>query len=197
MLGLNIVAILVIYIFLKRRVDRAVRSNELLSQIELEIEKIVTELNRTTERNVTLIEDRIRNLTEILEQADKKIVLVNREMEKKNRSDIYSRPRVNREIQYNQDTLVESEPDRKTYTDADQEDGTAAVNADLPENPVKIKFEELAGKKENTSMGSSRQRVIDLFEKGENVHSIASKLNITLGEIELILSMNQRKPSER
>ena len=43
---------------------------------------MVVQLNQTTDRNVSLLEDRIRQLTELLAKADKKIGLLRREGEK-------------------------------------------------------------------------------------------------------------------
>jgi hypothetical protein len=47
-----------------------------------EVNRILVELNQTTHRNVTLLEDRISSLTELLGKADRKIALVRRESEK-------------------------------------------------------------------------------------------------------------------
>ena len=51
-----------------------------------EVDRLQVELNQTTNRNVTLIEDRLNALSEALGKADKKILLFRREAEKQEMS---------------------------------------------------------------------------------------------------------------
>ncbi len=81
----------VIYFLLKKKIARTLSAAAVLREVREEVNRILVELNQTTHRNVTLIEDRIAALSELLARADKKIALVRREEEKKELADkLYS-----------------------------------------------------------------------------------------------------------
>jgi hypothetical protein len=72
----------VVYFLLKRRIARSLAAATVLREVREEVNRILVELNQTTHRNVSLLEDRIAALAELLGKADKKIALVRREAEK-------------------------------------------------------------------------------------------------------------------
>ncbi len=168
-LGLNIVVLSVIYILLKRRIDRSFRSTELLSQIEIEIDRVITELNQTTERNISLVENKISSLNLLIAQADKRLLIYNRKEENQltNKPIVYTKPVVRQKVQ--------------NHDDKSKKNG--------PLSSVKNESSEVRK--------SSKERVLELYSGGIDVNTIASKLNITHGEIDLILSMNKRKTMMR
>lgn len=61
---------------------RTVRPERILEQIEAEIGSLLTDLNGTTERNIRLLEETIRRLRSELEQADKRIRILQGESER-------------------------------------------------------------------------------------------------------------------
>lgn len=79
-----------LYLILKRKIEKSVNPRAFIDEIRVEVDRIILELNNTTERNISLIEDKINQLTELLEKADKKIMLLSRESEKYNISKNYS-----------------------------------------------------------------------------------------------------------
>lgn len=72
----------VIYWILKKRISRVMDPSSVLREIRGEVDRIIVELNQTTDRNISLVEDRIRRVSEMLEQADRRIGLLRRESEK-------------------------------------------------------------------------------------------------------------------
>lgn len=89
---LDIGGLLLIYVLLRDRVRRAASRNAQISEIRDEVSRLLVELNRTTDRNIALIEDRIASLNGLLSSADKKIGLLRRETEKHDvGTQIYSR----------------------------------------------------------------------------------------------------------
>jgi len=170
--GIDIIVLCVIYILLTKRIDRSFKSTELLSQIEADIDQVVTELNRTTDRNISLIEDRIQQLNALLEKADKRMVLFQREREKDNRRDavVYTRPAP---LRVTQVSLFDETPGEPT---------TARELETKPQPPATA-----------TAVKTSQEKVLEMESQGIESPVIASRLGMTLGEIELILSMNQRR----
>jgi Family of unknown function (DUF6115) len=61
---------------------RTVRPDRILEQIETEIGSLLTDLNGTTERNIRLLEETIRRLKSELQQADKRIRILQGESER-------------------------------------------------------------------------------------------------------------------
>ncbi|MBN2532496.1 MAG: hypothetical protein JXB88_06365 [Spirochaetales bacterium] len=80
----------ILYLILKRKIEKSINPRALIDEIRVEVDRIIVELNNTTERNISLIEDRMNQLSGLLEKADKKILLLNREIEKYEVSKNYS-----------------------------------------------------------------------------------------------------------
>jgi hypothetical protein len=76
------VGYVVVYFVLKKKIARTLAAASVLREVREEVNRILVELNQTTHRNVTLLEDRISSLTELLARTDKKIALARRETEK-------------------------------------------------------------------------------------------------------------------
>lgn len=94
LLAVNFGGFVIIYLLLKKRIDRAFASTELLRQVESEIDAVITELNRTTERNITLLEEKIRHLGDLLGKADLRLTLMKKQLERESRTEpvVYTRP---------------------------------------------------------------------------------------------------------
>ncbi|UCF97667.1 MAG: hypothetical protein JSV89_21240 [Spirochaetaceae bacterium] len=72
----------IVYLLLKAKLNKSLDPKAVLESIREEVDRIIVELNSTTDRNITLLEDRVQNLSSLLEQADRKIVVLKREIEK-------------------------------------------------------------------------------------------------------------------
>jgi hypothetical protein len=80
--ALLIAGYFVVYLILKSRLKILVDPKTVLDSIRDEVDRIIAELNSTTDRNITLLEDKVQALSALLEQADKKISILRREIEK-------------------------------------------------------------------------------------------------------------------
>lgn len=141
-----------VYLILKARLGKALNAARLLGEVREEVNRILVELNQTTNRNITLIEDRIGRLNELLGRADKKIALLEREIEKQQlASKLYSQ------------------------LSAHRPEGGAQPAEPAPE--PKDRYEE----------------VVRLARSGLSPELIGRRLGITLGEVELIISLGQRR----
>lgn len=176
--GLTVPGLVLIYFLLRREIRRSFSSNELLRQVESEVESVITELNRTTERNITLIEDKIRHLSQLVKKADHRITLMQKEIDHEKdpgteresaslKPLVYTRP-------------VRSEPPKQV---------------DLPMEPspeVSPPATNLFTEKKLTR----REQVMVYHRQGLDRTIIASKLGITLGEVDLIVSLGERATGE-
>ena len=78
-LALTALALAGFYIIFKRKLSISENQKKVLENIEGEIKSLIIEMNKTTDRNIELIEDRIRNLKSLVEQADKRITVLKKE----------------------------------------------------------------------------------------------------------------------
>ena len=81
-LVVDVGGLLLVYTLLRDRVRRATSAAAQMAELREEVSRLVVELNQTTERNVALLEDRISGLSDLLAAADRKIALLQREIEK-------------------------------------------------------------------------------------------------------------------
>jgi hypothetical protein len=80
--ALLIAGFFVVYLILKRGLSKSLDPQTVLESIREEVDRIIVELNSTTDRNITLLEDKVQSLTTLIEKADKKIGILRREIEK-------------------------------------------------------------------------------------------------------------------
>ena len=80
--ALAIAGYFIVYLILKAKLNKSVDPKAILESIREEVDRIIVELNSTTDRNITLLEDKVQSLSTLLEQADKKIGILRREIEK-------------------------------------------------------------------------------------------------------------------
>lgn len=156
--ALIIAGYLVVYLLLKRRLARALNAARLLGEVREEVNHILVELNQTTNRNITLIEDRISRLNEALGRADKKIVLLEREVEKQ-------------------------ELAARLYSELASRRPIAGEEPPSPESPPEPNREGV----------DRNEEVVRLARSGLSPALIGRRLGITLGEVELIISLGRRE----
>ena len=179
-LGLNIIILCVMFLVLRKKIDDSFKSNELFNQIESEVDRVITELNQTTDRNINLIEDRIEKLNRLLEESGKIMLVFKKEQDKLSKSKagsaglgIYTKPmplKLHRVDENPQTENIQTET-RNRYSKPVQK-----------QSPPDL---------EQGKALSTKEKVLKLDYEGLGVSEIASQLKMSLGEIELILSLNR------
>jgi len=127
-------------------------------ELESEVNDLVLELNQTADRNINILEEKIKTLTGILHDADKRTKILGTVSEK-----------------------LKSET--VTYNKSGQ----------ITENPITPD----TGSNLNTLPQSQKQvveinkkdRIIELHNNGFTSPVIASRIGLTVGEVELIISL--------
>ena len=163
----------VVYFLLKKKIARSLSAAAVLREVHEEVNRILVELNQTTHRNVTLIEDRIAALSELLARADKKIALVRREEEKKELADkLYSE-------------LAARRREAPSPSAGAQEAGAGAPRpAEAGAAPA---ADAAAGRPDRM------EEAVRLAQAGLSPALISRRLGLTRGEVELILSLAERQ----
>lgn len=177
--GLCLVAVAVAAILLSRKIDARMRQDVALDEIKRQIGGIITELNQTTERNIALIEDRIGRLDEMTELAERRIGAL---------QGLLDRDRVTQHTysQLKPGNTAQGPPDAKTA------DSPPEVKEDS--EPIRLKLgasDEGAGPR-IALRGEFRDRVLGLHREGFSAEEIASRIGTTVGEVDLVISLDQR-----
>lgn len=162
---MNIIIILIIctiysfilYFILKSRIDSRVNNKKFLREVREEIASLVTQINETSDRNVTLLENRLERLNSLLAEADGKIAILKKDIKVCDK--LVIKPKVT--------TIVKEsvKPEVKE-----------SLDIDLVED--------------NKSL-STKERIILLHKQGISPTVIARKTESTIGEVELIITLNR------
>ena len=158
-IAVNLLLLFGVFIYVKRRIDAGLSGEKLINDLRDEVNHLIVELNSTTERDLVFIEERITKLQRLIQEADKKILLLSRESE---------RHRIGSEVY---DKLKRVVP--------------MAPKAQDPE-PEAESAEKVVEK-------TSAEMVVDLHRKGFDPKIIASRTGSNLGEVELIISLENQK----
>jgi hypothetical protein len=184
--AVNAAFLVFIFFFFKARIDRRLRSNETLQVVREEINELIVELNQTTNRNVEIIEERIESLKEITQRADKRIGLLTKEIGKKEKeAEVYTslKPKTGRfKAAGLEETGTDSAGSEAAGSDSartEDEPKAAPPARGRPESDVR---------KEGT-----REKVLALYKNGISPDIICKELDITLAEVELIISLNRNR----
>ena len=158
LLIINLVVLFAAFIRLKDRFSSA----RILGDIRSEIDRLILDLGRETDRDVAILEDRIRGLRELMDEADRRILLADREESKRKTLPEIPAPEVTPE-----QTPEQTEP-VIIYTKPRISRRESQIE---PEIPV-------------------RERAIQMARKDISPEIIAKTLGISQGEVDLILTMN-------
>lgn len=83
----NLVVLLVFFLYFRRRIDRALQTENILHDIRVEVDEMIVDLNQTTDRNVGLVEDQLARLAARIAEADRRIMVLKKESEKTRTTD--------------------------------------------------------------------------------------------------------------
>ena len=179
-LAISLIAIAVAVIVMHRMIDRRAGSAAVMDAIRREVGAILTEMNQTTERNIELIEDRVRKLQETIELADKRLGVLRGEAKRQEGAErVYSHlSRVSRLVPNPADESPAAGP------------APPALPADSPSIPDAVPAG--APVTEIEREPTMNERVLGLYRQGISVERIASRVGTAVSEIELIVSLGER-----
>jgi hypothetical protein len=162
-LSASAVSFAALYLLLARRIRMLVDPETILAQIRREVEELIVELNGTTERNITLMEQKLATINGALRRVEKRLAVLRREAA----------------------SLEESE---RVYAalrgPSDRPVGARAELAPEPISAQPIADGEGAGE-------GVRERVVSLHRAGISPESIARRVNLPRAKVELIVSLEQ------
>lgn len=203
-IAITIVLIVVAFVVLNRNINVRTSQQAALDEIKREVGAIITELNSTTERNVELIEDRISNLERLIEQADRRVGALRRDLaSRQGESVTYSHLRrpVDRSGAASAEPSSPPEigPTSPSSRENRREPGRSAGEPDTrpDDEEIELRFarERAHLRSEGPARGDEptvppRERVRRLYLQGVPLERIAAIVGKTVGEVELIVSLD-------
>lgn len=215
-LMLNVVLLLFLAIWLRRLVVRRLEPERILSDLNNEIGELVAELNQTGDHNVSVLEDRILQLRDLVADADRQIeelsALVQHVQAERNPSEpVYTVSFSGSAPARDGESAREVSPPSSdanpgggvpTFADGGGEGRSApggapggadaGITAGVPyrESP---RSASQAGPRDHSpppaEVLSPREQVRELHQQGLSSEIIAGKTGMAIGEVELIISL--------
>lgn len=181
MSAVNFLALLIMFFYFRRRVKRELHPDQILGEIREETGMLLAELNKTTDRNINLMEEKIAETRKVLDEADQRITLLKRDMDRHQRSQtVYSR--MLRPLP--QPLPLEGEPASPPPAEA-----VAAAAAPVESEASALEKEARGAEKKEEESPDFTRRVIDLYRKGFSSDLIARELHASISEVELIVTL--------
>jgi hypothetical protein len=156
---------LVMFLYLRGRIHQELNATSLLKDVQDEVDGMVRELNLSAERNIGLLEARIDELEGLLAQADQKVILLSRELERREKT-------------------------AETYSQLKRPVVAEPEAAEEPPEPV-VEWKPVPAP-EPVHPRTLKERVLALRDQDLDLGSIVTATGATRAEVELILSLNPR-----
>ena len=188
---LQIASFSILYVVFTRRIRIQLSKGQILEEIRDEVHGLIVEMNQTADRNVGLAEERIKRLQVLISESDKKIQLLSREIEKHQVGvDVYERLK---ESSRKRALTSESTSTGNIREEKISHDPVISPSISPSINNRESKGTEADEKTRETRVDEDADtlsdRVVRLARQGFGSRIIAQKLDSSLGEVELILSL--------
>jgi hypothetical protein len=169
---------IVLFLYFRWYIKRRSGATELLAEYREEVQRLISDIDFVTERNVLIVEDKVKILTELLEDTEKRIAVYVKELERSRTGEaLYTKLGQN---------LRNAAPDT-TPSPADAPERTAPSVSPEPQREGGAKKSSRQAKKPDIKI-----QIAELALQGYAPERIASKLKISVSEVELTLSFLRR-----
>lgn len=206
LVALEVLGLAGILLYVRFRLHRALELDGLLDSLRKEVRALTIELNETADRNISLVEDRILDLRSLLEESDRRLEVVQRELSRKDQeAEVYSRlgkPRPS-EPRPSEPRPAENRPAQPSLDRGQDEGSWVEVAATLPpaqasREPIRLDLSrrtpEIISLKESVIPPKTmREEALELYAKGFSADIIAARLAATVAEIDLLISLEEEK----
>lgn len=188
-LAIQVLVSVALIVWTRSRIRGALGSDEEIGRIRREIGSLIIELDASADRNITVLEDRLATLKEMVAETDKRIAILSQDRGKRQvETPVYDR-------------LGRTAPQRPRSEAASQTANRDGI--EIPEKPVDrpvgqpvvpsdipfIRFSE----KPLSIEEPFADKVLSLARKGFSSDIIAARLGGTITEVELVLSMERER----
>ena len=165
---------LVIYKILSSKIKKKIDNKTFLKEVHDEINSLVAQINETSDRNVLLIENRLERLSNLISISDITLSELKR---------------------FNSDSRENISENKKNTTNKINNSETGniqnSINIIKNERIEKVVDEGKFHVLNDNETLTKRERILLLHKQGISPSVIASQTKATIGEVELIISLNR------
>ena len=197
------------FFFFRRYIERKTAARELLADYRAEVYRLIAEIDAAADRDSLLVEERIKTLKSILEDTDRRISVYMRELQRSKageamyaslgrgiRAALDSRP-PQLESSALQESPVPLEPSASQNTPITQElpfpqEPPPALEPSVSSEPLASLPSNTAAAKRKPKKTKIKVQIAEMSAQGLSSAEIASKLNLSLAEVELALNLLKR-----
>jgi len=191
---------LIFFFYTKWYIKRKISVSELLAEYRTEVYRLNTEINAVTDRNLLLVEDRIKKLKEILDDTDKRIKVYVQELDRSRTGEaLYTS--LGKGIRAALKTAPENPPEN-----AKKPEYAPELSAQMPkltlvtrdiapvDSAVKPQVPAPYSAPKPPSKAQIRAQIDELIKENLSPADIAARLGISIAEVDLAMNlMNSRK----
>lgn len=169
---IQIIINLVLLVWVKYKIRNYLGSASETERVRREMAALVMELDASADRNISILEDRMAALKEMLGQADKRIAALDKELSnRKKEAAVY-------------DSLGRFSGARiPPASQPEPEKESAIPFIRFSEKPLPIEE-------------SFADKVLSLFKRGFSSDIIAARLDATMAEVDLVISLDRERQSK-
>ena len=173
---------LILWIFFYFKFKKSYSPKNVLENIATEVDKLLIEINNTTDRDLSLIESKIYTLREVIAQADKRVLLLEKEHEK-----IILEKETMAKINVIKEAKKQDNSSVNSYVkNAYKIDNNKPKNGEISLFPAEDFGSEI---KEEIKEKSLKEKVLELYFKGLDVYLIAENLDSSVAEVQTIINL--------
>ncbi|MGD9938413.1 MAG: hypothetical protein AB7T74_01300 [Clostridia bacterium] len=211
LIAIQILVSILLIVWVRLKVMRSLDDGDSISRVRREIGALIVELDGSADRNITLIEDRLRELKECIAEADKRIVMLSNDSVSVNKTVGKSFPPTYQSIVRAPQPLsepVSSSTGRSSFPDqllsspeVASLEGLPApleleqsarplvqpLSSEVPEQSSSVPFIRFS-EKPLVFDDSFSERVARLHKRGFSSDIIAAKLKATIAEVDLAIA---------
>lgn len=180
-LAIQILVSVILIVWTRVRVRRALGSEEELDRIRREIGSLIIELDASADRNITVLEDRLTTLKDMIIESDKRIAILSNDRGKRQpEPSVYDR--------MGRKAIQQPRPEDVSQLESETSESAARRPVDAADIPF-IRFSE----KPLSIEEPFADKVLSLSRKGFSSDIIAARLGATITEVEMVLSMERER----
>lgn len=190
--AIELAGLFAIWFVIRAKVRRYLELENLLAGVRDEARALVLDLNETADRSVSLVEDRMSALRELLDEVDRRIGVERKTLAARdNEREVYAKLSKRRPIVPAAERPAQpEEPITLSFGPSGTQQG-----AELPEPrrtpEVAISADSVVPPK------TRRELALELYQRGFSAELIAARTGATVAEIELLVEIEERRAAGR
>jgi len=181
------------FIFFRWYIERKTAARELLADYRAEVYRLIAEIDAAADRDSLLVEERIKTLKKLLDDTDRRISVYMRELQRSRHGEaMYSS--LGRGIR----AALDSKPLQEKTTEEEEREKREETKKDtetIPQGPStspQETDESVASRKRKPKKAKLKVQIAELSAQGLSPVEIASRLKLSLAEVDLALNLLHR-----